>query len=121
MCDQIDVLLDKVEDAALRKDLLAEIERLRAKRSFGLVFEAHLPERVRLPEHAVRVGGSVVYRDDPEDHGGEFVRIWSIGAGSDGSLRYLDLQDPAVRDEVRAFPGGKVTALYEGPRSMPYE
>jgi adenine specific DNA methylase Mod len=47
------VLLDKVDDAALRKDLLVEIERLRAKRNFGLVFEAHLPERVRLPEHYV--------------------------------------------------------------------
>jgi len=55
-----------------------------------------------------------------EDHGGEFARIWSIGAGSDGSLRYLDLQEPGVRDEVRSFPGGKVTALHEDARSMPY-
>ncbi|HEY3672023.1 MAG TPA: DNA methyltransferase [Acidimicrobiia bacterium] len=60
------MLLDKVDDPALRKELLSEIERLRAKRSFGLVFEAHLPERVRLREHAVRVGGTVVYHDDPE-------------------------------------------------------
>ncbi|HEY3672022.1 MAG TPA: DEAD/DEAH box helicase family protein [Acidimicrobiia bacterium] len=53
-----------------------------------------------------------------EDRGDEFVRIWSIGAGSDGSLRFLDLQEPAVRDEVRAFAGGKVTALYEGAAAM---
>ena len=65
MRDQIDVLLDKVDDPALRKELLAEVERLRAKRSFGLVFESHLPERVRLPNHAIRTGGTVVFRDDP--------------------------------------------------------
>ena len=47
-----------------------------------------------------------------EDHGDSFVRIWSIGTSTDGTLRYLDLQDLAVRDEVRAFTGGKVTALY---------
>src|SRR5215510_4631904 len=66
MRDQIDVLLDKVDDATLKKELRAEVERLRAKRSFGLVFESHLPERVRLPDHDVTVGATVVRRDDPD-------------------------------------------------------
>lgn len=56
-----------------------------------------------------------------EDHGDEFVRIWSVSSTGGGSLRYLDLQDAAVREEVRSFTGGKVTALYEGVCSMPYE
>jgi hypothetical protein len=56
-----------------------------------------------------------------EDHGDEFVRIWSVSATSAGSLRYLELKEAATRDAVRAFAGGKVTALYEGDRSMPYE
>jgi type III restriction enzyme len=55
-----------------------------------------------------------------EVHGSEFVRIWSVSSASDGSLRYLDLQEAAVRKDVRAFTGGKVTALYERARSMPY-
>jgi adenine-specific DNA-methyltransferase len=66
MRDQIDVLLDKVDDLALRKELRTEVDRLRSKRSFGLVFESHLPERVRLPDHDVRAGVSVVLRDDPK-------------------------------------------------------
>jgi hypothetical protein len=55
------------------------------------------------------------------DHGDAFVRIRSVSSAADGSLRHLDLGEPATRAEARAFTGGKVTALYEGPRSMPYE
>ncbi len=38
-----------------------------AKRTFGLVFEDHLPERVRLPDHPVRRGVRVVHRDGSDD------------------------------------------------------
>ena len=64
MADELDGLLGRVEDPALRADLRAHIDRLRAKRTFGLVFESHLPERVRLPEHPVRAGAKVALRDD---------------------------------------------------------
>lgn len=63
MRTELDVLLDKVDDPILRADLRSQVERLRAKRTFGLVFESHLPERVRLPEHPMRVGVKVAYRD----------------------------------------------------------
>ena len=66
MADELDGLLARVDDAALRADLRTHIDRLRSKRSFGLVFESHLPERVRLPEHPVRIGASVALRDDPK-------------------------------------------------------
>ena len=49
-----------------------------------------------------------------------FVRIESVAKVEDGSLRVLDLADPAVRAEVLAFQGGKVTALYESEHSRPY-
>lgn len=61
--NELDVLLDKVQDAALRADLRSQIDRLKQKRSFGLVFEQHIPERVRLPQHPIRVGSQVVTRD----------------------------------------------------------
>jgi len=63
---ELDVLLDKVQDPALREDLRTQIDRLKQKRSFGLVFEQHIPERVRLPQHPIRVGSQVVSRDDDD-------------------------------------------------------
>jgi adenine-specific DNA-methyltransferase len=63
---ELDVLLDKVQDEALRADLRSQIDRLKQRRSFGLVFEQHIPERVRLPQHPIRVGSQVVSRDDDD-------------------------------------------------------
>jgi adenine-specific DNA-methyltransferase len=63
---ELDVLLDKVQDPALREDLRTQIDRLKQRRSFGLVFEQHIPERVRLPQHPIRVGSQVVSRDDDD-------------------------------------------------------
>jgi type III restriction enzyme len=59
--------------------------------------------------------------DFAEEYGDRFVRIWSISAGGDGSLHYLDLQEPTVRATVRAFDGAKITALYDAPFSIPYQ
>jgi superfamily II DNA or RNA helicase len=55
-----------------------------------------------------------------EGFGDRFVRIESVAKAEDGSLRVLDLADPAVRADVQAFQGGKVTALYESERSRPF-
>ena len=55
-----------------------------------------------------------------ERFGDVFVRIESVAKVEDGSLRVLDLGDPAVRAEVLAFQGGKVTALYQSEHSRPY-
>ena len=55
-----------------------------------------------------------------EQFGDRFVRIESVAKVDEGSLRVLDLADPAVRTEVRAFQGGKVTALYQSEHSRPY-
>jgi hypothetical protein len=55
-----------------------------------------------------------------ERFGDRFVRIESVAKVEDGSLRVLDLADPAVRAEVLAFQGGKVTALYQSELSRPY-
>ncbi|MFN8519590.1 MAG: DEAD/DEAH box helicase family protein [Chloroflexota bacterium] len=58
--------------------------------------------------------------DFAERHEGRFVRVESIAKGGDGSLRVLDLTDADVRAAVRAFEGGKVSALYESEHSRPY-
>ena len=72
---ELDVLLDKVQDPALRADLRSQIDRLKQRRSFGLVFEQHIPERVRLPQHPIRVGSQVVSRDDEDSPTFEVIAI----------------------------------------------
>jgi adenine-specific DNA-methyltransferase len=72
---ELDVLLDKVQDPALRADLRSQIERLKQRRSFGLVFEQHIPERVRLPQHPIRVGSQVVNRDGDDSPTWEVIAI----------------------------------------------
>lgn len=72
---ELDVLLDKVDDPALRADIQSQIARLNQRRSFGLVFEQHIPERVRLPQHPIRVGSQVVNRDDDDSPTFEVVAI----------------------------------------------
>ena len=102
MADELDGLLARVDDAALRADLRTHIDRLRSKRSFGLVFESHLPERVRLPEHPVRIGASVALRDDPKSATHEVLGVESGRAAvrtvrhPDGSRLSLEEQAESV-------------------------
>ena len=85
---ELDVLLDKVQDPALRADLRSQIDRLKQKRSFGLVFEQHIPERVRLPQHSIRVGSQVVSRDDDDSPTFEVILI------DDGVATLVQVRDP---------------------------
>ena len=57
--------------------------------------------------------------DYAEQYGNEFLRIESVAKAGD-TLRALDLQDEKVRQAVRAFEGGKVTALYESDVARDY-
>lgn len=60
----IEDLIKQVADPGLREQLAAEVARLNATKKFGLVFEEHLPELVRLPGLPVRSGVRVVKKDD---------------------------------------------------------
>ena len=75
MRSELDVLLDRVEDPILRGNIREQIERLKAKRTYGLVFESHLPERVRLHEHPIRPGIKVVNRKDADSPGFEVLKV----------------------------------------------
>jgi adenine-specific DNA-methyltransferase len=92
MRTELDVLLDKVDDPVLRADIRSQVERLRAKRTFGLVFESHLPERVRLPEHPMRVGVKVAYRENADCPAFEVVGI----NGETVTLRRVQNPDGSV-------------------------
>src|SRR5579862_9811880 len=60
----IEDLIKQIADSSLRELLTAEVARLKATKRFGLVFEEHLPELVRLPGLPVRNGIRVVRKDD---------------------------------------------------------
>ena len=60
----LDQLIGQVADEALRNRLAREVELLRGSRRFGMVFDRHLPESVRLPDHPVRKGVKVGLRDE---------------------------------------------------------
>jgi type III restriction enzyme len=59
--------------------------------------------------------------DYAERFGHRYIRIESVAKVTDGRLRSLDLLDAAVRDLVRRFEGGKVTALYESDAAADYQ
>ena len=98
MADELDALLERVPDVGLRSELKDHIERLRRRRQFGLVYESHLPERVRLPDHPIRRGSRVVRRAaPPKEAPQEVLRVKGaqvvLDAG-DGST------EEASRDEL---------------------
>jgi adenine-specific DNA-methyltransferase len=56
----IEDLIKQIADPGLRDHLAAEVARLKATKKFGLVFEEHLPELLRLPSLPVRTGTRVL-------------------------------------------------------------
>lgn len=71
----LDDLLRRVDDPALRADLERELEPLRGDQELGLVFERHLPEKVRLPGLPVRRGATVEVRQDLTSPTWQVVRL----------------------------------------------
>jgi len=64
---KIDDLLDDIPDPRLRSELRQAVNELRSARTFGLVFEDHIPEEVALPGLPVRTGSIVQNRTRPDD------------------------------------------------------
>jgi len=73
----LDQAVEQIPDEALRARIAREVELLRGSRRFGLVFDRHLPESVRLPDHPVRKGTMVTLRDEST------TRAWRV-------LRFAD-------------------------------
>jgi adenine-specific DNA-methyltransferase len=97
MADELDVLLEKVADPGLRAELRAAVDKVRAKRNFGLVFESHLPERVRLPEYPVRRGVNVVRRADKR---GEPMKVAAVKRGQATVVTGDDTRDTVPVEDL---------------------
>ncbi|WP_430648098.1 site-specific DNA-methyltransferase [Agromyces sp. GXS1127] len=72
---RIDVLLDQVTDRSLRERLASEIGQIAGKQKWGLNFEEHLPEGIRIPNARVRRGVRVQFRDDSDPRYWEVTKV----------------------------------------------
>ena len=63
----VDSLLSKIDDESLRIQLANEFNKLRDNKEFGLVFERHIPEYVRLYKRKITKGASVQLRSSKSD------------------------------------------------------
>jgi len=77
---KLDDLIERVPEAALRKELEAAAAQLKRRQRFGLVFEEHIPETTALADVPIRVGSLVQRRRDLE--GGTLFRVVTIKSGT---------------------------------------
>lgn len=63
----LDGLIARISDEDLKSTIAAELSILRETKQFGLVFERHFPENVRLISHPIRKGLRVQLRDSDAD------------------------------------------------------
>ena len=83
---KIEDLIAQIPDERLRKGIAAEVKALKKTKKFGLVFEEHLPETVRLPRLPVKPGELVALK---RESGNQLWRVKTIHenvASCDGAV-----------------------------------
>ncbi len=75
---KIEDLISQIADERLKAALAAEVREIKKTKKFGLVFEEHLPETVRLPGLKVRAGELVARKRNP---GNDIWRVTSVRRG----------------------------------------
>lgn len=100
-----DTILDRaiaqIPDDKLRQRIAREVELLRGSRRFGLVFDRHLPESVKLREYPIRKGVTVTLRDESTE------QTWRV-------VRFTDLtRQTAVLDDNSERPASDLVVVRE--------
>ncbi len=72
---KIEDLIAQIPDERLRKGIAVEVKALKKTKKFGLVFEEHLPETVRLPKLPVKPGELVALK---RESGNQLWRVKTI-------------------------------------------
>jgi adenine-specific DNA-methyltransferase len=95
----IEVLIAQIPDEKLRKAIADEVKILKKTKKFGLVFEEHLPETVRLSRLPVRAGEQVALKREIGN------KLWRVREVKEGVAEC----DPAVEgyavaDQRKTFP-----------------
>jgi adenine-specific DNA-methyltransferase len=97
---KIEELVRQISDAKLRDEIATEIKELKKQKRFGLVFEEHLPEMLRLPKATIRLGNLVAHRDAP---GSEVWRVIGIN-GKKAKCRQPLTTGKYDQEIVKEFP-----------------
>src|SRR4051812_27014370 len=97
---KIEDLVALIPDERLRKGVSREVKELKKRKKFGLVFEEHLPETVRLPRFRVRVGELVAVRNQS---GNTLWRVKAIKGARAVCDRAIEGY-PAQNEIDREFP-----------------
>jgi adenine-specific DNA-methyltransferase len=97
---KIEDLIAQIPNERLRKALAGEVKALKKTKKFGLVFEEHLPETVRLPLLPVRTGELVALK---RESGNELWRVKMIQKGSAFCERTIE-DDQILKEPSKAFP-----------------
>jgi len=104
---KIEDLISQVPDERLRKAIATEVKALKRTKKFGLVFEEHLPETVRLPLLPIREGSLVALKCQP---GNELWRVKAVRKGVAMCDRAVEGY-PAHEDTSREFPLADLVAV----------
>lgn len=86
-------------DEGLRSELRAAAADLRKLTDFGLVFESHIPETVRLPHHPIRRGVKVTYRDGTD---GSIFEVAKVNGAKVTMSRVRSADGAALSAQQRA-------------------
>ncbi|MGB7200658.1 MAG: DNA methyltransferase [Pyrinomonadaceae bacterium] len=103
---KIEELINEIANDRLREALQAEVKELKKTIPFGLVFEEHLPERVRLPNLTVKVGELV---SNKREAGNRVWRVTSIN-GNTAKLE-AEKQEEGVEPEKAEMPFGDLVVV----------
>ena len=104
---KIEDLIAKIPDERLRKALAAEVKTLKKTKRFGLVFEEHLPETVRLPRLPIKPGELVALK---REAGNELWRVKSIKKDIAICDRAVEGY-PSASDTNKEFPVADLVAV----------
>jgi adenine-specific DNA-methyltransferase len=97
---RIEDLIGTINDNALQVELLEEIERLKQRKDFGLVFERHHPESLLLGSAVgVRIGDQVRVRTEPSNR--TTYRVLEVDGGQ-ATIEAVRTNKPS---ESRPAPG----------------
>jgi len=88
-------LIAQIPDERLRKDIAGEVKVLKKTKHFGLVFEEHLPETVRLPQLPIRPGEHVALKRQP---GNERWLVKSLHSGLASCERKAEGEHPVGKE-----------------------
>lgn len=97
---KIEDLIAQIPDERLRKGIATEVKALKKSKKFGLVFEEHLPETVRLPQLPVKPSDLVALK---RESGNQLWRVTSIKKGIATCDRAVEGYSEA-KDANREFP-----------------